>query len=344
MYHTDKIAILLAAYQGEKYISEQIDSILAQTEQNWMLYIHDDGSKDGTMRIIESYAKQYPNDICVVEGASTGGAKQNFFYLFHQVEAPYYMCCDQDDVWLPDKIEKTKKEMLRLEHTVKMRHNDKAGNITAKTIKTESNKAGNSTKKTTARHDQEIPCLVFTELKVVDEKLNVLHEKMSWYQGLDCKTLSINRALIQNVATGCTMMINRKLRDELTRLTEYTDVLMHDWWAMLVATRFGQVSYVEDATILYRQHGENGVGAKNANTVSYMIQRMNQGAEIKESLLNTRKQAARFADLYREGTDSLIRRYGELGKKSKISRILFYIKNDVKKSTLSKNMGLLIWG
>lgn len=309
MYRTDKIAILLATYNGEKYISEQIDSILEQTDKDWMLYIHDDGSKDRTVDILEKYVKQYPEQIAIVEGASTGGAKQNFFYLFSQVEAPYYMCCDQDDVWLPEKIEVTKKEMTHLE-----------------------------------KGDEQLPCLVFTELKVVDESLNIISDKMSQYQGLDCNKLSLNRALIQNVVTGCTMMVNRVLRDELMKVTDYTDVLMHDWWAMLVATRFGKVSFVETATILYRQHGNNGVGAQNSNSLLYMLKRMLQGDDIKRSLLNTRKQAVYFAQIYYETKDELIGKYAQLENKGKVARILFYQKNDVKKSTWSKNLGLFMWG
>lgn len=309
MYCTEKTAILLATYNGEKYISEQIDSILKQTDKDWMLYIHDDGSKDKTVNIIETYAKNYPEQICVVGGAATGGAKQNFFYLFSQVEAPYYMCCDQDDVWLPEKIEMTKREMHYLE-----------------------------------KKDEQLPCLVFTELKVVDEDLNVLSEKMSEYQGLDCKILSINRALIQNVTTGCTMMVNRSMREELQKIKDYTNVLMHDWWIMLVATRFGKVSFINEGTILYRQHEDNGVGARNSNSLLYMLERLLQGNEIKTSLENTRRQASCFAELYNESDDSLIQRYAQLGRKGKLERLFFYKKNDVKKSTWSKNAGLVIWG
>lgn len=309
MYSTDKIAVLLATYNGENYISEQIDSILKQTETNWKLYIHDDGSKDKTMDIVQEYAAKYPEKIVIVEGNPTGGAKTNFFYLFHQVEAPFYMCCDQDDVWLPNKIEVTKKEMKSLE-----------------------------------KGDEDKPCLVFTELCVVDAQLDTIAEKMSDYQGLDCTNVRLNRALIQNVVTGCTMMINRVLRDELVKVTRYEGVLMHDWWATLVAVRFGKISFIEKSTVLYRQHGNNGVGATNANSMLYKMKRMMQGKEIKESLLNTRIQAKAFADLYQEKEDSLVKKYAELENCSKIKRLKFYKKYDVKKSTTSKNIGLLIWG
>ena len=104
MHSTDKIAILMATYNGEKYICQQIDSILSQTCKDWELYIHDDGSTDNTIAAVESYVEKYPDKIHLIDGKSTGGAKYNFFYMFGQVEAPYYMTCDQDDVWKKNKM------------------------------------------------------------------------------------------------------------------------------------------------------------------------------------------------------------------------------------------------
>lgn len=307
MFRTDKIAILMATYNGEKYIEEQLDSILKQSNQNWVLYIHDDGSSDQTPQIILEYQNKYPDKICLLEGEKTGGAKNNFLYLTSQVEAPYYMYADQDDVWKPSKIE-----------------------LTIDVMKEE---------------EKENPILVFSELEVVDENLNVIAEKMSAYQGLDCTKLSINRALIQNVVTGCTMMMNRLLRDEMLKgLSQSESILMHDWWAYLIAARFGKVCFIEKSTIFYRQHSDNGVGARNANALRYKIGRMFSGKEIRKSLINTRNQAKLFAELYEVNDESLVRKYAELGTKNKIERIRFYYKNDVKKSTSSKNLGLIMWG
>ncbi len=308
MYQTEKKAILLATYNGEKYIPEQIESILGQTNRDWMLYIHDDGSKDHTWEIIRNYERKFPEQIIVVESAPTGGAKNNFFYLFEQVEAPYYLCCDQDDVWLPEKIEKTIEKM--------------------KTVETESN----------------VPCMVFTELMVVDENLTVVANKMSKYQGLDCETVNFNRLLIQNVVTGCTMMVNRALRDELIKINDYTNVLMHDWWAALVAARLGKLEFIKEPTILYRQHGKNSVGAQNANTPGYMFKRMLQGTAIKESLENTRKQAALFGEIYEKEQPGIACAYASVKELGKGKRLDFYRKNNIRKSTFAKNLGLFIWG
>lgn len=308
MYQTDKIAILLATYNGEKYIAEQVESILAQTKQGWTLYIHDDGSSDGTREIIRHYAEKYPDKIIEVEGAPTGSAKNNFFYLFHQVEAPYYMCCDQDDVWLPEKISVTKQAMLDIET------------------------------------EPEKPSLVFTELRVVGEQLETIADNMSDYQGLDCKTLQFNRILVQNVVTGCTMMVNRALREEMTRLTEYKEVLMHDWWAALVATAYGNIYFVSEPTILYRQHGTNSVGAKNTKRLSYLLRKMFDANKNVQALADTRRQAGLFASMYADGDAKLAKFYFESETKSKCKRLLFYKKNGIRKSTFFKNVGLFIWG
>ena len=101
------VAILLATYNGEKYIEEFLISLQGQTFQNYICYIHDDGSKDRTRRIAEEFEKRDPGHFQILEGPSQGGAKENFLWMLGQIEAEYYMFADQDDVWLPEKIEKS---------------------------------------------------------------------------------------------------------------------------------------------------------------------------------------------------------------------------------------------
>ena len=111
-----KVAILMATYNGEKYLSEQIESIINQTFTDWVLYIHDDGSTDGTLEIIKKYVKIYPKKIILIQGERTGGAKFNFFSLMDKVTAEYIMFSDQDDWWLPDKINKTLEKCIKIEN------------------------------------------------------------------------------------------------------------------------------------------------------------------------------------------------------------------------------------
>ena len=97
------IAILMATYNGEKYLKEQIDSIMNQTNHDWTLYIQDDGSKDKTLDIIKSYSDE--RIVWVDNGLTRQGCCMNFMSLLNKVESSYYMFCDQDDVWLPEKVQ-----------------------------------------------------------------------------------------------------------------------------------------------------------------------------------------------------------------------------------------------
>ena len=308
MHSTDKIAILMATYNGEKYICQQIDSILSQTCKDWELYIHDDGSTDNTIAVVESYVEKYPNKIHLIDGKSTGGAKYNFFYMFGQVEAPYYMTCDQDDVWLDKKIELTYDKMLTIE-----------------------NKA-------------DVPCLVYTELRVVDSELNTIADTMSGYQSLDCHKRTINQFILQNSVTGCTMMVNRALRDKMLRITDIDNTIMHDWWAALVAAQFGKTAFIDEPTILYRQHGDNSLGALGINKLSYIVRRVWQKKQIQESMRLGRLQAREFAKTYNLPADSLAVRYAALEGKSRLMRQRFYKENDMYKTGTMRRLGQAVWG
>ncbi len=308
MHSTDKIAILMATYNGEKYICQQIDSILSQTCKDWELYIHDDGSTDNTIAAVESYVEKYPNKIHLIDGKSTGGAKYNFFYMFGQVEAPYYMTCDQDDVWLEKKIELTYDKMLAIE--------DKA----------------------------DIPCLVYTELHVVDSELNTIADTMSKYQSLDCHKRTINQFILQNSVTGCTMMVNRALRDMMLHITDIDSTIMHDWWAALVAAQFGKTAFIDEPTILYRQHGDNSLGALGINKLSYIVRRVWQKKQIQESMRLGRLQAREFAKTYNLPADSLAVRYAALEGKSRCERQRFYKENDMYKTGTMRRLGQAVWG
>jgi glycosyltransferase involved in cell wall biosynthesis len=100
------IQILMATYNGERYLREQLDSILNQIYEDWQILVHDDGSSDETMAILKVYHEKYPQKIILIEdGCKMGGAKNNFVHLMTFVKAPYIVLCDQDDIWLPHKLE-----------------------------------------------------------------------------------------------------------------------------------------------------------------------------------------------------------------------------------------------
>lgn len=99
-----KVVVFMSTYNGESYIKEQINSILNQTFKNIEIIIRDDGSIDGTKEILREYSKKYTN-IKLIEGKNVGVSKSFSILLKYHIEADYYAFCDQDDVWLENKID-----------------------------------------------------------------------------------------------------------------------------------------------------------------------------------------------------------------------------------------------
>lgn len=256
------VDILLASYNGEAFLAEQIESVLAQDFQDWRLLVRDDGSSDGTTAIISRYVSQYPDKINLIEDQDTGlGAAGNFARLIEQSRAPYVMLCDQDDVWLPHKVGRMLAAIRELE--------------------TES--------------ATEQPLLVFSDLTVVDRDLNMVHPSFWRFMLADpVAGTSINRLMGQNVVTGCASICNRRLV-ELT-LPIPAEALMHDWWMALVAASLGQLRCFPEATVLYRQHGANTLGAKDFGIMAVLrrgaIAPVQAGVNTRKVLRATQSQAA----------------------------------------------------
>ena len=309
MYMTDKVAILLAAYNGETYIREQIDSLLRQSYSEWALFIHDDGSVDRTPEIIRDYERTYPDRIHVLPGEPCGGAKENFFYLLRQVAAPYVMFCDQDDVWLPEKIEETLSQMKTLE----------------------------------AQSGAEIPALVFSDLSVVDENLNLIADRMSVYQKLDPDRVRPENLMIQNVITGCTVMVNRALVELALKVGNTDNVVMHDWWCALVAACLGKTAFIDKPLILYRQHGKNSIGAKKYNFVLHISALFNS-KEVQKAMRKKRQQDKEFLNTYTFASASLFEKFIEMENRNRVSKVCFFFRYKIWMSGWQRNLGLLIWG
>lgn len=301
----EEIAILMATYNGEKYLAEQLDSLLNQTCQNWHLYIHDDGSKDGTVSVLKKYAERVPGKITLIDAPPTGSAKNNFLFLLNTVEAPYIMFCDQDDVWVGDKTEKTYLEMKRMEDNA--------------------------------------PALVFADLQVVDQDRNLVAPRMSRYQKLNLKKKKPEDFLAENVVTGCTVMINRKMAALARKAADPSRIIMHDWWMAIIAARFGVIACINEPLVQYRQHGINSIGAKKLGK-DYIIQRLTHQKDVQNALESTRVQAAYVAEVFHLGEDDVITQYGHIAERSKPERLLFYARNHIRKSGLARNIGLALWG
>ena len=216
-----KIHILLSTYNGEQFLAEQIQSIQQQTVQDWKLLIRDDGSRDRTREIIQEFVAQDSRIHWINENESKNlGVIKSFHNLAQFEEADVYFFSDQDDVWLPQKLELSLAEARK--------------------------------------YPAEMPLLVYMDLTVVNQDLEVLSISMIRSQSGHANT-ELVQELTENTVTGGVAMVNHALI-QLWNQTE--DILMHDWYLALLATAFGKLVYIDQPGELYRQHEHNVLGAR----------------------------------------------------------------------------------
>ncbi len=231
--------ILLAVYNAEKYIKEQLDSLFNQTFQEFHLLIRDNQSTDQTLSIIQEFSLLYPGRITLVHSPIHTGPMENFAALIDLAGSDYIFFSDADDVWLPQKIEKSLLKIRELED----------------------------------QHGQHTPCLVHTDLKVVNQDLETIHGSFWKYAGLNALEgrAKLISQLAQNSVTGNTICANRSLIEMSRPIPK--ESIMHDWWLGIVASAFGVVGRIEEPMILYRQHGANAIGAKKSTLWNFSIER-----------------------------------------------------------------------
>ncbi|MCR5726955.1 MAG: glycosyltransferase family 2 protein [Lachnospiraceae bacterium] len=226
-----KITVLMSTYNGEKYLRDQLDSILGQTVRDILelkLLVRDDGSTDSTIDILREYKEKYKDTVDFYQGENLRSEK-SFWHLVKNAEtSDYYAFSDQDDVWMKDKL---KRAVLRLE---KM---------------------------------QDIPKLYCSGFTTVDADLNIMKTVPD---SLNLFT-DFPHALMYSTAPGCTFVFNHKLRMELVKYDmDANYVEYHDWLTHKIAAMKGKVYYDRRPSIYYRQHGGNVVGSKNGGLEGFI--------------------------------------------------------------------------
>ncbi len=304
----NNIIILLATHNGESYISAQLNSILEQTNTSWKLLIHDDNSTDNTVDIIKQYQKQYSSKIQFIDDdISFGNASDNFNFLLGYIDTEYIMFCDQDDVWKKDKIDKTLQKMKEVEKEGKQ------------------------------------AVLIHTDLVVVDESLQVLNNSFWDYQNLNPKNSNFSHFVIQNNITGCSVMINKKLAKLALPIPKET--IMHDWWLGLVASKFGKIAYLNEPTILYRQHLANDTGAKRFD-IRFLAQNAKKTYKNRKQMFDKYIiQAKKFLEVYQnqldEETIKMLKDFSNIKSNSWWNRFMILKKYKLFKQDFWRNIGFL---
>jgi len=224
------VYIILATFNGAEYLSEQLDSLVDQTETRWTLLVHDDGSSDETVRIIEDYSrKDHRIQVSKSDADSFSSALCNFSSLLvtaFEQGAGYVFFCDQDDVWAPDKLDAMLRQLKQLEG------------------------------------DENEACLIHHDLEVVNESLETIADSFIGLMQLQpSDEHNPQRLISRNEVTGCAMVCNRALLAIALPVSD--QAVMHDWWLALCAGYFGHLAFVPDKLVKYRQHGANAIGAKS---------------------------------------------------------------------------------
>jgi hypothetical protein len=223
------VQVLLATYNGERYLQSQLASLWAQTNQEFEVLVADDGSSDRTLSILGTAQAESGGRLRVLFSDRVGGAAPNFMRLLATSTAPYIFLCDQDDVWLPEKIELMLQEMRRLEAL-----------------------------------KPSAPLLLHSDLEVVDEQLRRTGSSFFSLMELTTAEGDFANLLLRNCVTGCATLVNQRLAHRAVTGCDKR-MLMHDWWLALVAAAFGHVCRMPIVLVRYRQHGHNTLGAAPLN-------------------------------------------------------------------------------
>lgn len=227
-----KIAILMATYNAQKYLAAQIDSILAQSNNDWTLYIRDDGSDDNTIQIINTYLSMNNNIVLLQDNKGNLKCRDNFYELLNRVDSQYYMFSDADDVWLIDKVDISLRKMIEVEEL-----------------------------------NPDKPIIVHTDLFMVDENLNIINESMWKISGVNPdKIKSFNYLAINMYVGGATMLFNNAAK--IVSFPINNMVKMHDAWISMCVIRTGIIASVHISTMLYRQHASNTFGGAKADNLT----------------------------------------------------------------------------
>ncbi|HEY1872143.1 MAG TPA: glycosyltransferase family 2 protein, partial [Chitinophagaceae bacterium] len=240
------IDILMATYNGEKFLEEQIRSLLDQTYQEWKLILRDDGSNDKTLHVIEQFISLYPDKITrLYDQKGRLGSTLSFAELLNHSKADYMMFCDQDDVWLPDKISVTLNKMLELE-----------------------------------KKNPATPLLVFTDLSTTDDALRITNPSFMTSQKFFPEIIrNPTKLLALNIVTGCTVMINKLSRNFILPIPSAN--IGHDQWMAVNLAHYGKIDFIPRPTVLYRQHGNNAVGSNRIGSRYFLKKILKPAKQLK---------------------------------------------------------------
>lgn len=281
------VDILLSTYNGEKFLKAQLDSLFSQTYQNFKIIIRDDCSLDNTYAIIESYKEKNLDKIHIIPNKGINlGSSNSFFELLKNSTSNLIMFCDQDDVWKSNKIENT----VNFYYSV--------NNI-----------------------DQ--PILIHTAVEIVDEYLKPLPKLTKDFNKYK---YSMEKKMIwqvfQNDVTGCTVLINDKMRDVVNKIDyRQLSVIQHDWLLAQIAFYYNSKFFFPEKTMFYRQHSSNVLGAKHLSFFKRVSLKIKNGCTY--PFYDHIASLCQILDI----ENDKLKTFAELKNKKKLYRIYWHLIN-----------------
>ena len=256
--------MLLAAYQGERFLPEQLRSLREQTDPCFRVLMQDDGSRDGTPELLCKTAAEDPRFGLAAEQGRRLGPAGNFLSLLRQAEDPLIALCDQDDCWEPERLSRGREALEQAE----------------------------------ARFGADMPILVHSDCRLVDERGETLAPSFFAHQGWRADAVGLPELLVQNNVTGCTTLMNRPLA-LLAAGADPSRVFMHDWFLAQIAAAFGHIVFVDAPLVRYRQHGENVLGASKNGILGRAASALRMPARARERMRLCYREAEALLDAHR---------------------------------------------
>jgi len=292
----DKIDIAIATYNGEKYISEQLNSILNSNKFDILvnrIIISDDGSSDTTFEILQNFANEY-ECIEIFRNKNQSGIVGNFEYAISLCNEKYIILSDQDDYWYPEKL-----TILR-----------------------------NGIKELESRSKAKEPCLFFTDLEVVDKDLNVIHKSFFGIIKYDLNFFfKRNTILLTNIVPGCAMIFNNELKQLALPITK--GIYLHDWWLLLLACYGGRVSFSMKPTFMYRQHQNNAIGVVKKTRFAKIKDLFLETAKQDQTYSVARDVSIRLNEYDILDKESVLVRILDIQNKSRFHKMRFALRNGI---------------
>jgi len=282
-----QINILMATYNGEKYVAEQIDSIINQSYENWNLLIRDDGSNDDTVNIINYYSN-FDNRIKIIlDDKGNLGLIKNFEELLKYSDSEYIMFSDQDDVWLENKVQVIFSSMLKLKE----------------------------------KHVEGTPLLVHSDSYIVDDNLNIISSQFIGKRG---NGKGIEKILFAPCVQGSSMMINKSLKRFVLPFPK--NINIHDYYISLVNELIGKRKFLESSLMYYRQHSKNEIGVNNSllYKIKKLLKRDFYLSSLEEKL-TVKTIYNKFHNKIKDKDRDIIEKYFYIANKNNLFKKIFYV-------------------